>query len=83
VTTISEITGMEGPTVTMQDLFLFERQGYDEDMKVRGWFRASGIRPKFAEKLLACGIVLSPEMFERRTSKASRKPKAKELRKTG
>ena len=83
VTTISEITGMEGPTVTMQDLFLFERQGYDEDMKVRGWFRPSGIRPKFTEKLLACGIVLPPEMFEPRASKPSRTSKAKDLRNTG
>jgi pilus assembly protein CpaF len=83
VTTISEITGMEGPTVTMQDLFLFERQGYDEDMKVRGWFRPSGIRPKFTEKLLACGIVLPPEMFEPRSSKPSRTSRAKDLRKTG
>ena len=83
VTTISEITGMEGPTVTMQDLFLFERQGYDEDMKVRGWFRPSGIRPKFTEKLLACGIVLPPEMFEPRASKPSKTSKAKDLRKTG
>ena len=83
VTTISEITGMEGPTVTMQDLFLFERQGYDEDMKVRGWFRPSGIRPKFTEKLLACGIVLPPEMFEPRSSKPSKTSRAKDLRKTG
>ncbi|MFB3068474.1 MAG: CpaF family protein [Acidobacteriota bacterium] len=80
---ISEITGMEGATVTMQDLFLFERQGYDEDMKVRGYFRPSGIRPKFAEKLLASGIVLPPEMFERRSQESSGKPKAKDLRKTG
>ena len=83
VTTISEITGMEGPTVTMQDLFLFERQGYDEDMKVRGCFRPSGIRPKFTEKLLACGIVLPPEMFEPRASKPSKTSRAKDLRKTG
>ncbi len=83
ITSISEITGMEGPTVTMQDLFLFERHGYDEEMKVRGWFRPSGIRPKFTEKLLACGIVLPPEMFEPRSSKPSRTSRAKDLRKTG
>ncbi len=83
VTNISEITGMEGPTVTMQDLFLFERQGYDEDMKVSGFFRPSGIRPKFTEKLLAAGIVLPPEMFQQRSLKPSTKPKAKDLRKTG
>jgi pilus assembly protein CpaF len=83
VTKISEITGMEGATVTMQDLFLYERQGYDEDMKVRGHFRPSGIRPKFTEKLLAAGIVLPPEMFEQRSSKPSSKSKDKDLRKTG
>lgn len=83
VTKISEITGMEGATVTMQDLFLYERQGYDEDMKVRGHFRPSGIRPKFTEKLLAAGIVLPPEIFEQRSSKPSSKSKDKDLRKTG
>ena len=83
ITNITEITGMEGPTVTMQDLFLFERHGYDEDMKVRGWFRPSGIRPKFTEKLLAAGIVLPPEMFEQRASKPSTENAAKDLRRIG
>ena len=83
ITSICEITGMEGPMVTMQDLFLFERHGYDEDMKVRGWFRPSGIRPKFTEKLLAAGIVLPPEMFEQRASKPSGETAAKDLRRIG
>lgn len=64
VTSISEVTGMEGPAVTMQELFTFERQGFEENMKVRGRFRPTGIRPKFTEKLFAAGIVLPPEMFE-------------------
>ena len=64
VTSISEVTGMEGPAVTMQELFMFERQGFEENMKVRGRFRPTGIRPKFTEKLFAAGIVLPPEMFE-------------------
>jgi pilus assembly protein CpaF len=64
IVNISEITGMEGPVVTMQDLFVFERQGYDAERKVRGQFRATGIRPKFAERLLGYGIELSPTMFE-------------------
>jgi pilus assembly protein CpaF len=63
VTSISEITGMEGLAVTMQDLFVFERQGYDEQKRVRGRFKASGIRPKFGEKLLASGIVLDTNLF--------------------
>ncbi len=83
ITSISEITGMEGPTVTMQELFLFERHGYDEEMKVRGWFRPSGIRPKFTEKLLAAGIVLPPEMFEQGQSRSSREKGAKDLRRIG
>ena len=63
ITSISEITGMEGPIVTMQDLFLFERQGYDENSKVRGRFAPTGIRPKFSEKLFGAGIRLPMEMF--------------------
>jgi len=63
LTSISEITGMEGSTVTMQDLFVFERQGYDENNKVRGRFRATGIRPKFSERLFGAGIALPGELF--------------------
>jgi len=63
ITSISEITGMEGPTVTLQDLFVFHRQGYDENMKVRGHYRATGIRPKFTERLFGSGIVLPSDLF--------------------
>jgi pilus assembly protein CpaF len=63
ITSVSEITGMEGSTITMQDLFVFERQGYDEKKKVRGAFKPTGIRPKFAEKLVASGITLDMNMF--------------------
>jgi pilus assembly protein CpaF len=61
---VSEITGMEGPTITMQDLFVYQRQGFDENMKVRGQFRPTGIRPKFSEKLFGAGIRLPMDMFE-------------------
>jgi pilus assembly protein CpaF len=64
IVSISEITGMEGPVVTMQDLFVFERQGYDANNKVRGRFGATGIRPKFSEKLFGAGIRLPIDMFE-------------------
>ena len=64
IVSISEITGMEGPVVTMQDLFVFERQGYDANNKVRGRFSATGIRPKFSEKLFGAGIRLPIDMFE-------------------
>jgi len=60
---ISELTGMEGPIVTMQDLFLFHKQGFDENKKVRGYFAPTGIRPKFTDKLYAAGITLPSELF--------------------
>ncbi len=69
ITNITEITGMEGPMITMQDLFVFDRQGYDENNKVRGTFKPTGIRPKFGEKLLAAGIRLPMEMFTPETMK--------------
>jgi pilus assembly protein CpaF len=65
VTTISEVTGMEGPVVTMQDLFDFKRRGYDEEGRVQGQFETAGIRPKFTEKLFAAGIELPSELFHR------------------
>ena len=63
IMTIAELTGMEGPTITMQDLFTYERQGVDENAKVRGRFMPTGIRPKFSEKLFAAGIKLPMDMF--------------------
>ena len=60
---ISEVTGMEGSVVTMQDIFTFERQGYDESNRVRGQFRPTGIRPQFSERLFARGIRLPADMF--------------------
>jgi pilus assembly protein CpaF len=67
IASIAEITGMEGAIITMQDLFLFERQGYDENGKVRGRFRPTGIRPKFAERLFGAGIRLPMEIFAAET----------------
>ncbi len=63
VTRISEVTGMEGEIVTMQDIFVYDKMGLTESGKVRGAFRATGIRPKFADTLEACGIVLPAELF--------------------
>jgi pilus assembly protein CpaF len=71
LTNISEVTGMEGAVVTMQDLFIFERHGFDENNKVRGHFRPTGIRPKFSEKLFAYGIRLPNDMFEASASVAA------------
>jgi pilus assembly protein CpaF len=59
-----KVTGMEGEVITMQDIFVFEKVGVTEDGKIRGRFRATGIRPKCAERLVASGITLPAEMFE-------------------
>jgi pilus assembly protein CpaF len=64
VTSISEITGMEGDVITMQEAFAFEKVGVTQDGKVIGRFRATGVRPKCCERLKASGIHLPPEMFE-------------------
>jgi pilus assembly protein CpaF len=64
VTSVSEITGMEGDVITMQEIFLFEKAGISKEGKVVGRFRATGVRPKCSEKLRAAGIVLPPDMFE-------------------
>jgi pilus assembly protein CpaF len=64
VTSISEITGMEGDIITMQEIFVFEKLGVNQDGKVVGRFRATGVRPKMSERLLAAGIRLPGSMFE-------------------
>ena len=64
VTAITEITGMERDVITMQDLFVFEKSGLDDEGRVRGRFRATGIRPKCSERIAACGIQLPAQMFE-------------------
>jgi pilus assembly protein CpaF len=64
VTSITEVTGMEGEIATLQDIFVFEKRGLNADGKVVGRFAATGIRPKFYEKLLAAGIKLRPDLFD-------------------
>jgi pilus assembly protein CpaF len=64
VTNISEITGMEGDIITMQDIFVFEKMGITQEGKVAGRFRATGVRPKCAERLRGAGIILPPNMFD-------------------
>jgi len=64
VVSLAEITGMEGEVVTMQDIFLFRKRGIRENGEVIGEFMATGVRPKFAEKLLVTGIQLPSSMFE-------------------
>jgi pilus assembly protein CpaF len=64
VTSISEITGMEGDVITMQEIFVFEKMGVTQDGKVVGRFRATGVRPKVCERLKTSGIHLATDMFE-------------------
>jgi pilus assembly protein CpaF len=64
VTQISEITGMEGEVISMQDIFVFERDGLRADGKVLGKFKATGVRPRCSERLAAAGTRLSPALFE-------------------
>ncbi len=64
VMSISEITGMEGETITMQEIFMYERTGVDKEGMVIGRFKPTGIRPRFAEKLKACGLQLPRVFFE-------------------
>ena len=64
VTSVSEITGMEGDTITMQEIFVFDKIGIGPEGKVIGRFRATGVRPKVCERLRAAGIVLPGNMFE-------------------
>jgi len=64
LTSIAEITGMEGETITMQEIFLFERTGVDAQGTVIGRFKPTGIRPRFAERLKASGMQLPRVFFE-------------------
>src|SRR5882724_2865855 len=66
VIAISEVSGMEGDIISLQDVFVFERRGMDENGKIRGAFTASGVRPMFADRLAAVGYRLRPGLFEAR-----------------
>ncbi|MCG0278073.1 MAG: CpaF family protein [Thermanaeromonas sp.] len=63
ITHITEVVGMEGDVITLQDIFLFQQEGYDSAGRVRGRFVATGIRPRFLHKLEARDIKLPPEIF--------------------
>ena len=65
VVSISEVTGMEGDVITMQEIFVFERQSI-EDGSVHGVFRSTGIRPRFMDRLQAAGQRLLPSLFDSR-----------------
>jgi pilus assembly protein CpaF len=63
LTHVSEVAGMEGQVITMQDLFRFEQTGLDSEGKVRGAFRSTGIRPRFSERFESLGIQVGNGMF--------------------
>jgi pilus assembly protein CpaF len=61
---VAEISGMEEDVVTTQDIFLFQQDGIGQDGHVRGFHRATGIRPKFMDRLVRAGIQLGAEIFD-------------------
>jgi len=66
VLSISEVTGMEGEVITMQEIFTFRQTGVAEDGTVLGHSTATGVRPHFAERLRTFGVNLAPHIFEPR-----------------
>jgi pilus assembly protein CpaF len=68
VTAFSEIVGMENDVITMQDIFVFRKTGISKDGKVLGSFQPTGVRPRFAERLVTAGIPVPTRIFEPSTS---------------
>jgi pilus assembly protein CpaF len=64
-TYISEVLGMEGDTITMQDLFVFENQGINEEGRVMGEFVSTGVQPRFLQKVRQAGADLPSNIFGR------------------
>jgi pilus assembly protein CpaF len=64
ITSIQEVTGMEGDVITMQEIFAYQQTGVDADGRIVGHFQASGIRPRFADRLRSFGIHLPDRMFD-------------------
>ena len=64
IVSIQELTGMEGEVINMQEIFAFKRTGLDPNGNVRGYFCATGVRPKFVERLQAFGINLPDQLYD-------------------
>jgi len=60
---LSELTGMEGEVVTMQDIFRYRQTGVAADGQIQGRFEATGIRPRFLDQVMAHGVTLSADLF--------------------
>jgi pilus assembly protein CpaF len=66
IVSIAEVSGMEGSLVTLQDIFVYRQTGVDAGGHVQGDLHATGIRPKFADRLRAYGLLLSEDIFDTR-----------------
>ena len=64
VTSVVEITGMEGDVITMQEIFAYKQTGVDANGVVKGYFQATGVRPRFVERLRAHGVVVPESLFD-------------------
>jgi pilus assembly protein CpaF len=64
VTSLQEITGMEGSVITLQEVFSFKQQTIDPEGRIRGRFLFHGVRPRFTEKFDALGISIPPDLFD-------------------
>jgi len=64
IVSLSEITGMEGDIITMQEIFVFQQTGVNADGAVTGHFKATGVRPKFLERIKSFGIALPDTLFD-------------------
>jgi pilus assembly protein CpaF len=62
---VQELLGMEGPVVTMQEIFCYVPTGMDEDGRVKGHFEATGIVPRCCDRIRVTGLDLPPDLFER------------------
>ena len=63
IVSLSELTGMEGEIITMQEIFRYRQTGVSADGVVQGRFEATGIRPRFLEQVMAHGLTLSADLF--------------------
>ncbi|MHC5185517.1 MAG: ATPase, T2SS/T4P/T4SS family, partial [Planctomycetota bacterium] len=66
IVSIAEITGMEGDTVCLNDIFRFQQQGVDESGNAFGQFQSCGVRPQLVNKLIAQGVALPADLFQKR-----------------
>lgn len=64
ITSVQEITGMEGDVITLQEIFIYEQKGVDQQGRLTGRFRATGVRPKFMERFAARGVTIQSDLFD-------------------